>query len=157
MEEISTQRETLPNCDDNKADSLITKALIQAIKSARRHVLHKMLFDNIDIINQYGISEEDWNKYIVSSEIGSILSVDVIMLLTKYFVSKRLKDKSYKNTLSDGGDILHASYAKYCDIMRIDKRTYNLFQEIQRDVPVVRTKFVKNLEDLPEVTAVRLG
>jgi hypothetical protein len=101
-------------------------------------------------IRKSGLRWQEWDRYIVNSELGSIPSLDTMsIMLMQYFLDK-MKDKYAKSSPSDGADIIHAAYAPYCDILRADKRIVEITNKISRFFNLKETMFLKNPEDLPQ-------
>lgn len=108
--------------------------------------------------NHAGISSKEWHEKVTKSEMGSIPSLDLYLSLTRQFILDRIRNKQLETYLTDGPDLLHASYAPYCDIIRLDKRTHDLIKKLPGNLTSkLNTCFLKRPEDLPEAIESKLS
>jgi hypothetical protein len=112
--------------NENEIESSLRKRYSSLSQKALLDIRERTLIKYHKENDYADISYEDWSERVAKSEIGSIPSLDLYLSLMKQFVLERVRNKQLKIALSDGPDLWHASYAPYCDIIRVDKRTYDL-------------------------------
>lgn len=135
---------------DARLKKQFSSIALRAMKEARRRLLSNLYNEHKSKIRSSGLKWQDWDSYIINSNVGNIPSLDtMIILLMQYFLDKA-KDSQSKPFSSDAADLLHSSYAPYCDIFRADKRIVELVSKASKFITLEETIFLKNSEELPQ-------
>ncbi len=113
----------------------------QAIEQVRRSQLQDLRDAEVD--------EAQWSERVLSSPIGHLRGLDMMMLVSEAMILKYAKDPNQKASHSDWADLNNVAYMPYVDVIRLDKRLANLVDELKRSHGYDGATCVKRLEDLP--------
>jgi hypothetical protein len=135
---------------DAKLKKQYSSITVRAMKEARQRLLSNLYNEYKSKIKSSGLKWQDWDSYVINSNIGNIPSLDTILILLMQYFLDKAKDSQSQPCLSDAADLLHSGYAPYCDIFRTDKWIVELVSKASKFINFEGTVFLKNSEELPQ-------
>jgi hypothetical protein len=156
LTKIDIGKSTLVGCGfsveevENRLKMQYDSLAMNAMLKSRKEILRDFYNKSKNKIRSKGLKFQDWDEHVITSEIGQIFSLDMMLALTMQLFLDRIKDKNSRISLSDGADLMHSSYIPHCDIFRADKRTVDLANKLSRKISMADTVILKNPEELPQ-------
>jgi hypothetical protein len=123
---------------------------LRAMREVRGRLLSSLYNEHKSKIKNSGLKWQDWERYIINSNIGKIPSLDTMIILYMQYFLDKVKDNQSKPVVSDAADLLHSGYAPYCDIFRTDKRIVELMNKASKFINLGGAVVLKNSEELPQ-------
>jgi hypothetical protein len=116
-------------------------------RQMKEHLLDDIFSGKQKTLAQQNVSRELWNKKVVQSDLGDLLSIDFVSELFADYITKKIHDSRSKLAPSDFGDIQHCTYIPFVDIFRCDKRTAPLASATTKKYKL-NTHIATNLEEV---------
>jgi hypothetical protein len=135
---------------DEKLKTFYKNNMIDFLKRGRTKYLKNMYQTKKHKIRAAGLKWNDWENYVINSELGQVCSLDLVFVIQLQLYLDKITGGRANISASDGPDIHHFAYSPYCDIFRADKRTVSLYNKVKSKIQVKDTKILSKTEELPD-------